>query len=133
VLAADPRRAVQDYLRQGGADKSLGHSLYDSLQVKGERRLQSGLTFLAAYPWSKVISGPSDIGGQVGGGNFIGSPQDIYYMRGDRAVSGFDVTQRFVQTVIYDLPFARRLHGGAKCLLDGWQVSTIMTFQSGFP
>ena len=69
----------------------------------------------------------------MGGGNFIGAPQDVYYMHGDRSVSGFDVTQRFVQTVLYDLPFARNLHGFAKKALDGWQLSTIMTFQSGFP
>ena len=95
--------------------------------------LAKGLIFLTAYTCSKSISGPSDIGGQVGGGNFIGAPQDVYNMRGDRSVSGFDVTQRFVQTVLYDLPFARNLHGFAKKALDGWQLSTIMTFQSGFP
>lgn len=54
-------------------------------------------------------------------------------MRGDRAVSGFDVGQRYVQTVLYDIPFARHLHGAAKYALDGWQLSTIMTFQKGFP
>src|SRR5204862_6825204 len=37
------------------------------------------------------------------------------------------------QTVIYDIPLARRLHGPMKYALDGWQASTIMTFQSGFP
>ena len=127
------RRPDQDYLRAVKADKSVGNSIYHSLQVKGERRLSSGLTFLTAYTWSKSISGPSDIGGQVGGGNFIGTIQDLFNMRGERTVSGFDVTQRFVQTVLYDVPFARRLHGPAKMVLDGWQASTIMTFQSGFP
>ncbi len=38
-----------------------------------------------------------------------------------------------MQTILYDIPFARGLHGAPKLLLDGWQVSTIMTFQSGFP
>ena len=79
--------------------------------MKAERRFAQGLTFLTAYTCSKSISGPSDIGGQVGGGNFIGAPQDVYYMRGDRSYRGFDVTQRFVQTVLYDIPFARSLHG----------------------
>jgi hypothetical protein len=111
----------------------VGNSIYHSLQLKAERRLSSGLTFLTAYTYSKSISGPSDIGGQVGGGFYIGSPQDYYNMQSDRSVSGFDVTQRFVQTVLYDIPFARGLHGGSKLLLDGWQVATIMTFQSGFP
>ena len=55
-----------------------------------------GLTFLAAYTWSKSISGPSDIGGQIGGGFYIGTPQNPYNAQGDRSVSGFDLTQRFV-------------------------------------
>lgn len=133
LLSLNARRPNQTYQRNVRSDKAIGNSIYHSLQVKAERRLSSGLVFLTAYTYSHAISGPSDIGGQVGGGSFIGSPQDVYYMRGDRATSGFDVTQRFVQTVLYDLPFGRRLHGFAKKALDGWQLSTIMTFQSGFP
>ncbi|PYV20077.1 MAG: TonB-dependent receptor [Acidobacteria bacterium] len=127
------RRPNQAFQRMVRADKSVGNAIYHALQFKAERRTSRGLTFLTAYTWSKSISGPNDIGGQVGGGNFIGSPQDIYYLRGDRSVSGFDVTQRFVQTVLYDVPFFRRTRGVARHVLDGWQVSTIMTFQSGFP
>jgi len=43
------------------------------------------------------------------------------------------VTQRFVTTVLYDVPFFRGLHGPGKFLLDGWQASFILTAQSGFP
>ena len=48
-------------------------------------------------------------------------------------MSGFDLTQRFVQTVIYDVPFFKSMQGAAKHILDGWQLSTIITQQSGFP
>jgi hypothetical protein len=127
------RRPNQLYQRSVRADKSIGNSIYHSLQVKAERRFSSGLTFLTAYTYSKAISGPSDIGGQVGGGFYIGAPQDFNNLRADRSVSGFDLTHRFVQTVLYDIPFARGLKGAPRYILDGWQVSTIMTFQSGFP
>jgi hypothetical protein len=127
------RRPDQLFQRAVTGDKSIGNSIYHALQAKGERRFGRGVTFLTAYTWSKSISGPSDIGGQVGGGLYIGTPQNPYYMRGDRSVSGFDVTQRFVETILYDIPFFRRTHGASKYLLDGWQVSTIMTAQSGFP
>jgi hypothetical protein len=127
------RRPNQQYQRAVTADKSVGNSIYHSLQVKAERRMGSGLTFLTAYTFSKSISGPADIGGQVGGGFYIGTPQDAYNMQADRAVSGFDVTHRMVQTIIYDIPFARNLTGIGKAVLDGWQLSTIMTSQSGFP
>jgi hypothetical protein len=127
------RRPNQAYQRAVRADKSIGNSIYHALQLKAERRMSSGLTFLTAYTWSKSISGPNDIGGQVGGGNFIGAPQDVYYMQGDRSVSGFDVTQRFVQTVLYEVPFFHGTTGWKRLLLDGWQASTIITAQSGFP
>ncbi len=127
------RRPSSLFPRAVTGDKSVGNSIYHALQVKAERRLGQSLTFLSAYTWSKSISGPSDIGGQVGGGFYIGAPQDIYYMRGDRAVSGFDLTQRSTQTVLYDIPFFRNRTGPVKYLLDGWQVAAIVTASSGFP
>ena len=127
------RRPNQTCQRNVRSDKSIGNSIYHSFQLKAERRMAKGLTILTAYTWSKSISGPNDIGGQVGGGNFIGAPQDIYDLRSDRAVSGFDVTQRFVQTVLYEIPFFKGTHGVTRLLLDGWQASTIITVQSGFP
>jgi hypothetical protein len=133
LASLNSRRPDQLFQRAVTADKSVGNSIYHALQVKAERRLSQGLTFLTSYTWSKSISGPSDIGGQVGGGFYIGTPQNPFYMRGDRSVSGFDVTQRFVTTVLYDVPFFKNMKGAGRYVLDGWQVSTIMTAQSGFP
>jgi hypothetical protein len=120
------------YARSMSMDKSIGNSNYNALQVKAERRMGTGLTFLTAYTWSKAISGPSDIGGQVGGGFYIGAIQDIYNLAAERSISGFDQTHRFVQTIIYDVPFFRNLRGIGRQVLDGWQISTITTIQSGF-
>jgi len=133
LASLNSRRPNPLFPRSVTGDKSVGNSIYHALQAKLERRLSRGLTFLTAYTWAKSISGPSDIGGQVGGGFYIGSPQDIYYAQGDRSVSGFDVTQRFVTTVLYDVPFFHGLHGPMKVLLDGWQASFILSAQSGFP
>ncbi|HYO80338.1 MAG TPA: carboxypeptidase-like regulatory domain-containing protein, partial [Bryobacteraceae bacterium] len=127
------RRPNQAFQRPVTGDKSIGNSIYHSLQLKGERRMATGLTFLSAYTWSKSISGPNDIGGQVGGGSFIGAPQDIYNLQNERALSGFDVTHRAVNTILYELPFFRSSKGITRALLAGWQVSTIITAQSGFP
>ena len=133
LASLNARRPNQTYLRGVTGDKSIGNSIYHALQVKVERRVTSGLTVLTAYTYSKSISGPSDIGGQVGGGFYIGGIQNTFNLGGERSVSGFDVTQRFVQTLLYDVPFGRRLNGFAKAAFDGWQVATITTVQSGFP
>src|SRR6185312_8058734 len=52
LASLNARRPSQEYLRAVRADKSVGNSIYHSLQVKGERRLSSGLTFLTAYTYS---------------------------------------------------------------------------------
>ncbi|HEY1493840.1 MAG TPA: TonB-dependent receptor [Candidatus Solibacter sp.] len=133
LAALNARRPDQLFQRAVTGDKSIGNSIYHSLQVKAERRMASGVTFLTAYTWAKSISGPTDIGGQVGGGSFIGSVQDMYNLGSERAVSGFDQTQRFVTTVLYDVPIFKGAKGIKGTLLSGWQVSTIVTVQSGFP
>ena len=133
LASLNARRPDQLFQRAVTGDKSIGNSIYHALQVKAERRLSKGMTFLAAYTWAKSLSGPTDIGGQVGGGSYIGSVQDLYNLKGEHSVSGFDQTQRFVTTVIYDLPFFKGAKGVTGTLLAGWQASTIMTIQSGFP
>lgn len=132
LAALNARRPNTTYARSMAIDKSIGNSIYHALQTKVERRMATGLTFLTAYTWSKAISGPADIGGQVGGGNFIGTVQDIYHLESERSLSGFDQTHRFVQTIIYDVPFFHHTKGLTRQVLDGWQVSTIATIQSGF-
>lgn len=127
------RRPNQQYRRAVDSNKAIGNSIYHALQVKVEHRSGRGLTLLTSYTWSKCLSGPRDIGGFIGGGSFIGSPQDIYNLAGERSLCGFDVTQRLVTSAVYELPFFHQTRGAAKYLLDGWQFAVIAPFQSGFP
>ncbi len=127
------RRPNTAFARSIQGDKSIGNSMYNSLQARADRRMGHGLTSLTAYTWSKCISGPSDIGADIGGGSFIGGIQNIYDLTNERSLCGMDVTQRFVQSLVYDVPFFRTGNSLAHTLLGGWQVSTIVVAQSGFP
>lgn len=142
ILVVDPRvagtpslnsrRPNQLFQRPVTGDKAIGNSIYHSLQAKVERRMSTGLTVLSAFTWAKAFTGPTDIGGQVGGGNYIGSVQDLYNLQGERAVAGFDQKLRSVNTVLYELPFFKGSKGVLAYLAKGWQVSTIITAQTGF-
>ncbi|HEU0120532.1 MAG TPA: TonB-dependent receptor [Bryobacteraceae bacterium] len=127
------RRPNQAFARSIQGDKSIGNSNYHSLQVRADRRMARGLNALTSYTWSKCISGPSDIGADIGGGSFIGTMQNIYDMAGERSLCGFDVTQRFVQSLVYDIPFFSGAPSVMRSLLGGWQASSIIVAQSGFP
>ncbi len=127
------RRPNLSFARSIQGDKSIGNSIYHSLQLRADRRMGRGLNAMTAYTWSKCISGPSDIGADIGGGSFIGTLQNIYDMSGERSLCGFDVTQRFVQSVVYDIPFFSNAPAAMRSLLGGWQTSSIIVAQSGFP
>ncbi len=89
------------------------------------------MNVLVSYTWSKSISGPGDVGGLVGGGLAGYQANNPYKPRADRSISIYDLPQRFVATALYDIPFFHNTTGLTKLMLDGFQVSTIVTTISG--
>jgi hypothetical protein len=133
LASVNARRPNQTFARTVQGELSNGSSSYHSLQAKLERRVSSGLNVLAAYTFSRSISGPADVGGLVGGGNFGATALDPLNVQADRSLSIFDIPHRFVGTVLYDIPFFKHTTGFKRALLDGFQVSTILTAVSGDP
>jgi hypothetical protein len=56
-------------------------------------------------------------------------PQDSSNLRGERALSDFDIRHRFVLNFIYDVPKWESL----RALGSGWELAGILTVQSGQP
>jgi hypothetical protein len=111
--------------------KSVGNSTYHSLQTKAERRVSRGLSFIASYTWSKALSAMDQ--STVGGGFYSAGVQDIFNLRGEKAPAAFDLRHRFSLATVWDLPLlARGAHPALRGLLGGWQVSAIITEQTGF-
>lgn len=111
-------------------------SVYHSLQAQFQCRLQSGLTGLFTYTWSKSLDNASNFFASAGDANY---PQDSNNIAAERARSSFDVPHRFTGGFVYQLPFGpgRALGGGqtgaAARLLGGWQLNGIVSLQSGQP
>ncbi len=114
---------------------SGAESIYHSFQLKAEKRLSSGLSFLVSYTAQKLIDNASIIK-NVGSDAAI---QNIYDLRSERSVSANDISQMLVISYVYELPFGRgrRLGGNWNRAVDGflggWQVNGITTFQTGLP
>ena len=112
------------------------NSHYNALTVKVTRRFSQGLTYLAGYTWSKSIDTGSGI-------RTLGSdtlfPQDSYCGSCEKALSVFDTRNRFVTSLLYELPFGKGKHflntgGLVNQVLGGWNISSIITIQpNGFP
>ncbi|HLK64282.1 MAG TPA: hypothetical protein VKU19_12630 [Bryobacteraceae bacterium] len=120
--------------------RSDATSDYNSFQATINKRLAHGLQFLAAYTFSKSIDTAGDSLGSSTFG-FYGSPtfseqtfNDQNNPRGQRAVSDFDRTHRFVVSYIWELPKPAKFRKGLfRKLTSGWAISGSVTLQSGLP
>ncbi|HXM94539.1 MAG TPA: carboxypeptidase regulatory-like domain-containing protein [Candidatus Dormibacteraeota bacterium] len=104
------------------SEDTIAHSNYNSLQALFEKRFSHGLQFQASYTFSKSLDNASSFESALNPLNF----NSTY------GLSAFDSRHRFVFNYVWDLPIPR-YDGFKGQLLDGWEVSGILTFQSGFP
>ncbi|HEV2350863.1 MAG TPA: carboxypeptidase regulatory-like domain-containing protein [Terriglobia bacterium] len=104
------------------AQDTIGNSNYNSLQISAERRMSKGLQFQLAYTWSKSF----DYGSSF---EDIINPSDF-----SRAysLSQFDARNRLVFSYDWQIPVPK-YQGFAGKIADGWAMTGIATYQSGFP
>jgi len=100
-------------------------SNYHSLQTTLRKRFTHGLQFNANYTYSKAMDDVSDTFSTK---NASGAayPTDSMNPHFDYGPADFDVRQRFVLGLNYDLPFAR-----GNRWLGGWGISSIVSVQTG--
>ena len=83
-------------------------SNYNALQVKLDKQFSHGLSFGAAYTYSKSIDGASDFFGSGANGTTI-FPQNNYDTAAEKGLSDFDIRHRFVFNYIYSFPSMKSL------------------------
>jgi len=134
-------RPYEAYTSVGGyrASRNIANSIYHAVTFKYEKRFSKGLSLIAHYTISKMIS-DSDVSGSdvdfIAGNSSI---QDYFNLRNERSLSAFDVPQRLVVSFDYQLPVGRgrTLGKGMNRVLDafvgGWELSSIISAQSRTP
>ncbi len=105
----------------------VGHSNYNALITRFEKRTSHGATFLVNYTWSHSLD------------DYSGGVQNVYNLAANWGSSSFDIRQRFVASYTYQLPFGKGRWKGSswsgveQAFFGGWQVGGIFTAQTGFP
>jgi hypothetical protein len=104
------------------SEDTVAHSNYNSLQALFEKRFSHGLQFQASYTYSKSLDNASSF-------EEILNPLNFNSTYGP---SLFDSRHRFVFNYVWELPIPKK-EGMAGKFANGWEVSGIYTYQSGFP
>ena len=107
-----------------GLFSSDNNSNYQSLRLNIEKRLNHGFTITANYAWSHMLDDQS--------ANGANGRTDPFDRRLDYGVSNDDVPNIFNFTSAWQIP-ALPVHGLTGKLINGWQVSNIISWRSGFP
>lgn len=105
-------------------------SNYNALQVELKKRITNGLSFSAAYTWSRSMAF------EYAGLLKESSPQDNNNIRADYGPTDYDTRSYFVLNGVWEMPWMRlaRMHGYlAQELLGGWQVSGVFIGNTGSP
>ncbi len=101
---------------------TIANSNYNSLQAMLEKRFSHGLQAQVAYTFSKSFDQASSFEGEL-------NPLDFHRTY---SLSQFDARHRLVLSYFWELPVPK-YSGFAGKLLDGWDLSGIYSYQTGFP
>jgi hypothetical protein len=110
-----------------------GWSNYNALQLRLQKRMTYGLSFLANYAWSKSL----DTGTGSGHGSGIGSYQNAFSPAANYALSTFNAASTLTGQIVWELPFGSgrqfALHGVFDEVVGGWRVSSLFQWHTGTP
>lgn len=99
-----------------------GTSNYNSFQTTLKIKDWHRLTSQFAYTWAHALDEMSQY-------RFI-LPQNSFNLKGDYGNSDFDTRHNFTALVSYPLPYSS---DRGRWLLNGWQVSSLLSFHTGQP
>jgi Carboxypeptidase regulatory-like domain/TonB dependent receptor/TonB-dependent Receptor Plug Domain len=110
--------------------ENIQSSHYNGFQAQIHSQIRNGLQLQAAYTLSRAID-PATGNNGVGDLNNFDNPYDVHY---DSGPSGLDRTQIAFVNFIYDIPFLKDSSNKLlRSTVGGWQVSGIVTMQTGTP
>jgi Carboxypeptidase regulatory-like domain/TonB dependent receptor len=101
--------------------ESNANSNYNSFQTSLRIREWHRFSGQFTYTWAHALDDMSAYRGAV--------PQNSFDIQGDYGNSDFDTRHNFTSLLNYDLPSASRM----RLLLNGWQLSSLLSFHTGQP
>ena len=104
------------------SQENTGSSSYNSLQISAQRRVARGVNLSIAYTYGKALN------------NFDTETSDLrvpFDASLDKGNASFDRRHVFAMSYVYALPFFEKSNSVARHFLGGWQLSGIVTLQTG--
>jgi hypothetical protein len=139
VTVAQLMKPYPEYTAVSFYRNNVGTTNYQGIAFSVRQRLSRGLTYSAAYTYSKL----TDIASSVFDASILTGPltnaavADSHNLERDRDYSTGDIPHSFAASVVWDLPAgegrAKHPSGMLGVLANDWSIASVMTLQSGVP
>ena len=101
---------------------------YHGLQTTAQLRMTHGLMLYAFYTYSHTFDSV-----QLDNNTTQGGAEDFTNLRLERGPADFDLRHQFVAAAVWQLNYYHGEKSLARHVLNGWALSPIFNFHSGFP
>ncbi|WP_420237921.1 carboxypeptidase regulatory-like domain-containing protein [Telmatobacter bradus] len=136
--------ALRPYPQYNGAINSdcclenRGQSNYNALETQLIRHFKDGFNLQTSYTWSKTMTNADSSVPYFSGDNGGGYIQNVFNSKSEVVLSNQDLTNNFVISYLYELPFGKgkKWLAGNRFLdkgIGGWQIGGVQRYMSGQP
>jgi hypothetical protein len=139
IAAGQLLKPFPEFLTVAPYRNNIGSTVYHAVEAKLEQRLAHGLSYLVSYTHSKLIDTASSVfDASILTGPVANFPvADSYNLRRERDSSTGDIPSVFITGYTWEVPVGRghgvNPAGVLGAFTNGWQVTGILTLQSGMP
>ncbi len=119
--------AIRPYRGYGPINtiESWFNSNYNSLQVSVQKRFSGNSLLNLAYTWSKNLTDNQT--------DRSTAPQNTYNVPAEYGLASLDRRHILTANYVYEFPWMKSQEGLVGHLVGGWQISGIVTYNSGTP
>jgi hypothetical protein len=128
-----------DFAEGASYASTAGSSYYHGLQSNVQKKFGNGLSFLAAYTWSKVRSDALDLLNGFSGNGYRAPYVPGVGIHADYGLANFDIRNVLHFSGGYELPFGKgkshmaEASGAKNALFGGWALQWVVNLQGGQP
>jgi Carboxypeptidase regulatory-like domain len=108
--------------------QSVMNANYNGLQFTAEKRLSHHISAKGFYTFAKDIE---DV--ELDNNTVNGNAEDYHNLSLERGRSDNDRRHVMVASLIWNMDYFSRVNPVLRALINGWELSSIVTFQSGLP
>ncbi len=121
------RRPMGQFYQGLYLGQNVGTASFQALNVSVEKRITSGLTFLAGYRWSKCLDENESAT------TYSAIAYSTTNPRNDRAVCGYNIPNQGRFSYAWNIPSPDSMGALGRNLLGHWETNGILTLRSGVP